>query len=180
MRKLSQRERLIAGVTATVAVGALVYLYAIEPAAAAWLEVHDRAEEAQHEAQDLKSLIQDKDNIELEYRKLRGAVAQAASEEELTIALLREVDQLAAGCGLQISSAKPLQVSRGQNFDRIAMELQAYGNANQAVQFLQRLQSEEHLLTTDSITMLVGRGEAPVTVTLHISKLAAIGKRKGP
>src|SRR3972149_3420 len=97
--------------TSAVLFGAAVYAYTVEPLLDTWLEVHVRATEARKVVADLRSLIRDRQAIEGEYRRLRGAVAVARSEEELTIALLREVDRLAVTTGLIISSTKPLKMT---------------------------------------------------------------------
>lgn len=175
--KVSSRERRLATATATVLVLGLLYLNVIEPVAMNWIDVRRRAREAETRLAKLQQLIQNRDVIETEFKRLEGAVTSGASEQELKIALLAEIDRLASESGLVVASVKPTVVKKQKDFYRYGIELQAHGENHKLVQFLLAMQSPEHLLHTDHLTVHAGRGAAPLTATFRISKLAHLNQK---
>ncbi|MCX5768875.1 MAG: type II secretion system protein GspM [Candidatus Hydrogenedentes bacterium] len=172
--KISPRERRLAAVAIICLLIALLYLNVIEPVTVNWMEVRRRARDAEAELATLQQLIQKRDTIETEFKRLQGAVTSGASEQELKITLLSEVDKLANESGLLVASVKPSLVKKQKDFYRYGIELQAHGENHKLVQFLLAMQNPDHLLHTDQLTVHAGRGSAPLTFTFRISKLARL------
>lgn len=174
LSRLSRRERNIAAVTLGLALVTGLYVYCGEPVALRWLDLHRQVVAAEEELAQLRNLTEHKDRIEREYRKLQGAVTTGRTEQELKVTLLSEIDGLARGCGLEVSSVKPTSVRKEGLFERYGIELQVHCAGHQFAKLLAGLQSPEHLMRTDQVTISVGPGEPPMTVTLRISKLARL------
>jgi len=172
--KISGRERRLAAATVSVLVLAALYLNVIEPVAVNWMEVRRRGHEAEAKLAELRQLIQNRETIQSEFKRLQGAVTSGASEQELKIALLTEVDRLASESGLVVASVKPTIVKKQNEFYRYGIELQAQGENHKLVQFLLGMQDPRHLLHTDQMTVHAGRGAAPLSITFRISKLAQL------
>jgi len=172
--KISPRERRLAAITITCLLIALLYLNVIEPVTVNWMEVRRRARDAEADLATLQQLVQNRDTIEREFKRLQGAVTSGSSEQELKITLLSEVDKLANESGLLVASVKPSLVKKQKDFYRYGIELQAHGENHKLVQFLLAMQNPDHLLHTDQLTVHAGRGSAPLTFTFRISKLARI------
>lgn len=172
--KISPRERRLAAATIICLLIAALYLNVIEPVTVNWMEVRRRAGDAEAKLAELQQLIQNRDTIEREFKRLQGAVTSGSSEQELKITLLSEVDKLANESGLLVASVKPSLVKKQKDFYRYGIELQAHGENHKLVQFLLAMQSPEHLLHTDQLTVHAGRGAAPLTFTFRISKLARL------
>lgn len=176
--KISARERRLAAVTLIVVLLAALYLNVIEPVAVNWMEVQKRARDAEAKLAELRRLIENRDIIESEFKRLQGAVTSGASEQELKIALLTEVDRLASESGMAVASVKPTVVKKQNEFYRYGIELQAQGENHKLVQFLLGMQDPRHLLHIDQMTVHAGRGAAPLSVTFRISKLARLSQDK--
>jgi len=174
VRRLTQRERTIATTTIVAAVAAALYVYAAEPLALRGLALHRRVQVAEQELAQLRSLVEHRDTIEQEYRRLKGAVTVGSTEQEVKVALLAEVDGLARSCAFDVSSVRPTTVAETGDFYRYGVELQAGCEGHQFVKFLQAMQEPDHLLHADLVSLVVGGGQSPLTVTLRISKLAKL------
>lgn len=172
--RVSARERRLVAATGSILALAVLYLNVVEPVTVNWFEVRRRARDSEMELAKLESLIENRDAIEREFKRLEGAVTSGSSEQELKIALLSEVDKLAVQCGLLVASVKPTIVKRQKDFYRYGIELQAHGDNHKVVAFLVAMQSSEHLLHADQLTIHAGRGGAPLTATFRISKLARL------
>ena len=178
--KISTRERRLTAVTIICLLLAVLYLNVVEPVTVNWMEVRRRAREAEADLAKLQQLVQNRDTIEREFKRLQGAVTSGSSEQELKITLLSEVDKLANESGLLVASVKPSLVKKQKDFYRYGIELQAHGENHKLVQFLLAMQNPEHLLHTDQLTVHAGRGSAPLTCTFRISKLARITTQPKP
>jgi Tfp pilus assembly protein PilO len=178
--KVSARERRLAALTLICVLAGVLYLNVIEPVTVNWMEVRKRAREAEVELRKLEELVENREAIEREFKRLEGAVTSGASEQELKITLLSEVDKLANESGLLVASVKPSLVKKQNDFYRYGIELQAHGENHKLVRFLLAMQSPEHLLHTDQLTVHAGRGSAPLTFTFRISKLARLTQAKPP
>jgi len=172
--KISPRERRLAAITIICLLVGVLYLNVIEPVTVNWMEVRRRARDAEAELAKLEQLVQNRDTIQREFKRLQGAVTSGSSEQELKITLLSEVDKLASESGLLVASVKPSLVKKQKEFYRYGIELQAHGENHKLVQFLLAMQNPEHLLHTDQLTVHAGRGAAPLTFTFRISKLARL------
>ena len=177
--KISARERRLGAATLLVVVVGVLYLNVIEPVTVNWMEVRRRAREAESKLAESEALIENRETIEREYKRLEGAVTSGSSEQELKITLLSEVDKLANESGLLVASVKPTVVKKQKDFYRYGIELQAHGENHKLVQFLLAMQKPEHLLHTDQLTVHAGRGSAPLTFTFRISKLARLTSAGG-
>ncbi len=175
LRRLTKRERTIAITAAVVAVAAALYVYAVEPLVLRGFALHRRVQIAEQELAQLRSLVEHRDAIEEEYRRLKGAVTVGRTEQGVKVALLAEVDGLARSCALDVSSVRPTVAAEAGDFYRYGVELQAGCEGHQFVKFLQAMQEPDHLLHADLVSFVVGRGQSPLTVTLRISKLAKLG-----
>lgn len=164
----------MAAIVAIVAGASLLYGYAIEPLATRWIELHDRARKAESELAQLQDLIEHRDAIEREHARLKNAVTTGASEQELQVSLFNEVDKLARDCGLELSAVRPLAAKKETGFSRYGLELQVHCEGHELVKLLQRMQDQEHLLHIDHLSMAVGPGTPPITVTVKASKLARV------
>ncbi len=171
MRKLNARERRIAFLTIAVSALALLYQYTIEPAAMAWLAVYREADTLEQELRKLESLVGRRDEIEREYRKLETASLSVATREAMAVSLLSEVTELAQRGGLAVVGIKPLRSAEEQGYERCAVQVDLAGEAHQFVAFLQQMQEGQHLLNGEFINVTVGRGSAPLTVSMRLNKL---------
>lgn len=174
MRQLNRRERILAVVTMLVVVVASLYQYVLEPTLLNLVDAYEQAERAEMELSELRRLAKDSQRIEKDYERLRGVLSAAATEEELTLALLSETAALATSCALEVESVKPLRSKSTGAYTRLAVELQAYGDAQAFLKFLVRAQEAEHLLASDLITLSAGSSDAPVRLTIRVSKLAML------
>lgn len=171
MRKFNDRERRIALCTLAVTVLALLYQHAIEPAALAWLAVYREAEGLEQELHKLESLAGRREEIEREYRKLKTAALAVESREAMAVSLLSEVTELAQRGGLAVVGIKPLRSAGEQRYERCAVQVDLAGEAHQFVSFLQKLQEADHLINSEFVNVAVGRGSAPLTVSMRLNKL---------
>lgn len=171
MRTLNARERRIALITAVLSLVAGLYVYVVEPAALAWLSVYREAETLERELHKLESLVARRDEIENEYRKLESAALSVASRDAMAVALLSEVTELAQRDNLAVVGIKPLRSAAEKGYERCAVQVDLAGEAHQFVAFLQRMQEPQHLLNGDFVNVAVGRGSAPLTISMRLNKL---------
>jgi len=171
VRKLTKRERLIAFATCLMLLGALAYVHAIEPAALRWFEARHRAQQAVDDLAKLHDLAARRSQIEQEYEELEGAVTVGRSAEQLRVELLREAEQIARECGLDVNSVKPAAMRKEGLFERHSVQLNARCEGHELVKCLLEMQRPEHLLNVELMSVVVGRTRPPLTLTLSISKL---------
>ena len=174
MRSLSRRERRIAVLAGACLVSTVLYVCVVEPYAKDLYAAHKRAQQAQSEVDRLAILIANRDTIAAEYARVKGAMSTAATEHQMTVALLEEVDKAARSAGLQLINVKPLTSQEHGTFWRFGLELQTQCEAHQLVEFLQIMQAPDHMLRAGLIAVTVGRGEPPLAVTFKIDKLAKL------
>lgn len=176
-RKLTRRERILTFLTTFALVGGGAYVYAIEPLAAAWLDIRAEANAAAQELSKLDSLIANRNAIESEFEEYAGAMTLGASEETLQVDLLKEIEHLATSSGLRVSSIRPLRLRTVGRLDRLGVELNAACAGHEFVKFLQAIQDPSHLLRAEDINLEVHRERPPLTVTLTLTKLVKIDRR---
>jgi type II secretory pathway component PulM len=174
LRTLTKREQRIATVTLLVAVSAMLYAFVLEPVTMNFLQAHRRSLEAQNELALLRNLIENRETIEREYRRLRGAVTSGKSEQALKVALFDELDQLAANCGLDVIGVKPIAIKEESGFSRYGAELQIRCEGHKFVKLLHAIQEPEHMLHVEQLSVTVGPSEPPLTVNIKLSKLAKV------
>ncbi|MBN2311294.1 MAG: hypothetical protein JXR94_20120 [Candidatus Hydrogenedentes bacterium] len=171
---MTKRERAIALATLTIALAACLYVFAIEPLVLEWQDARARARAAEQELAQLRLLVENRTAIEREYLRLKDAVTTGSSEQELQVALFNEVSRLASECGLELSTIRPLAVTNEAGFSRCGIELQIHCEHHEFVNLLHRMQDRQHLLHIDHISLAVGPGKPPITVTMKASKLAMV------
>lgn len=174
-RNYSRRERVLVTLTALVIIGGGLYVYVVEPVLGAWLDVRAEASDAARELGELKSLVANRDVIESEFAEYAGSMTSGASEEELKVSLLEEVQQVAASTGLRVTSIKPLRLRSSGRLQRLGVEVHAKCAGHEFVRFLQALQEPGHLLRAEDINIVVGRDQPPLTVTCSLTKLVNLG-----
>lgn len=176
LERFTKRERVIGLTTLIIAVCIASYVLAIEPLALKWFALRAQAIKAESDLARLESLVEYKDTIERESKRLKGAVAKGQTEQDLRVALLQEVDAVARVCGLELSSVKPTTARKEGAFLRYGIELQVHCAGHQFAKLLQAFQEPEHLLRTDKMTVSVGPSDPPMTATLTLSKLVRLEK----
>lgn len=180
MRRLNARERRIALVTATVVVLGALYVYAIEPAVMAWLAVYREAELAEGELRKLEALVDRRAEIERDYARLEAVAAAVSSREAMAVSLLSEVAELARDAGLAVSGIKPLQTVQEKGYERAGVQVELEGEAHEFVYMLQGMQEEQHLLNGEFVNVVVGRGSAPLNISMRLTKLFFLDGSGGP
>jgi hypothetical protein len=176
MRRLTKRERVLAILTGTISLASILYAYVLEPSVLALVDVYGRAQKAETDMTHLRALSADSKRIEQDYDRLVSTAKRGATEEAMRLELLDEAASIASSCQLEVDSVKPVKQRLEGAQPRIVVELQGHGEAQAFTKMLTRLQSEDHLLACDLIVLAVGTMDAPVRVTLRISK-AALGGR---
>ena len=171
MKRLNPRERRIGAVTLAITFGGLFYVYALEPAALAWLAVYRDAEGAEAELRKLELLVERRGEIERDYARLERVATAVSSREAMAVALLSEVTELARGSGMAVAGIKPLPTITEKNYERAGVQVELEGESHQFVNLLQGMQEESHLLNGEFINIAAGRGAAPLAASMRVSKL---------
>lgn len=173
-REISKRERRLAKLTALFLGIAAGYVYVIEPTYLRWSLVRTEASRLANEQARLTTLMENRDQIESSYSAVSGAVQIAQSENDLTIALLREVEAIAKRTSVIVMSVKPMRRISPAAVERIEVEFVARSEAHQFVELLQRMQSTEHLILVEELQLTVGGDSPPVAFTMVLSKMVRV------
>lgn len=173
-REISNRERRLIGLTVLILGAAAAYVYLIEPTFMGWAEVRAEAGRLAKEQARLTMLVDNRNQIESAYRAVSGAVQTASSENDLTIALLREVETIAQNTSVTVMSVKPIRRVAVEAVERIEVEFVARSEAHQFIELLQRMQSTEHLILVEELQLTVGGDTPPVSFTMVLSKMVRV------
>ncbi len=171
LRKPNYRERVAGGFTLAVVLAAGVYSLFIEPVTLEWTALHRRAHTLEQRLDELRGLSANREIIEREYAAVKQALPRQEAGEDAMLALFSEVDVVARDAGLDVGNVRPLVKRTEGAFDRIGVELSARGDAHSVVKFLQALQTSEHLLNSQALTLTVNRTAPPISITVSISKM---------
>jgi len=172
---MSRRETIILAATLTLGIGAAIYVYLLEPLAYSWVELHNETAAKAAELAKLRSLIQQRDEIERAYAKTEGAIVSGLSDEKLTLDLMQSVEATARGSGLDVKSVKPATSRRHGELRRQSVQVSLDGEANQFMEFLQMLQRPESSLCAEVLTVSVRRTKPSLNAAITISNLTRVG-----
>ncbi len=178
LRRLTRRERGIAATTFIVAALGLGYIVVCEPLISHWAEMHKLALKFELRLVELKTLAAHRETIEREYAKVQQAIKERPATEDPMLVLFSEVDGLARSAGLDIANVRPLAKKTEGRFERIGVEVSARGEAHSVIKFLQALQSSEHLLNAETLSLLANRTAPPISVTVSVTKIYQIRAEK--
>lgn len=177
--KLKPRERRLVFLTFSALTAGVLYVQFIEPITREWLTLRQEVGQATAELHKLQALVDRREEIQSAYRRVRDTVATGETEEIVQLAVLNEVSRLATSCGLEVDSLKPVRKVRENGFDRFGVDLSGRCAAPALMNLLQSLQTPEHLLKAEKVTVVVGRSTPPLTVTIRISKFARVERTRG-
>lgn len=170
----TKREGVLALLTVLVIFGGATYVYVIEPVAHEWSEVRGRSRMAVEKLAKLQALVERREEIDMGYRQVEGAVTVSQNEHEPKVTLLKEVEKLARESGLEVTAVKPTSPRKEGVFDRYGVQLNARSENHNLVEFLQAIQRPEHLLNAERITLVAGRSRPTLTLTLVVTKLVKL------
>lgn len=176
LRAPNRRERVLAGLILALAAGWAVLEFAA-PLAQEWAALRREAGQAASELRRLNTLVQRRSEIEAAHRRVEGAVLSAASAEAIHVTLQSEVIKLANEAGLVVDGLKPVRTVKGRYLDRYGVELSGRCQGHQFVDLLQRMQSPEHLMNAEKITLVAGRTTPPLSVAMRITKLGRLERK---
>lgn len=171
---IKSREKRLVALTVATLLGGLLYVRVLEPLTQEWLALRREARLATAELAELQALLDRKEEIQSAHRRIRDTVATGDTEEVVQLEVLNEVSRLAAACGFEVDSLKPLRKPREGGFERYGVDMSGRCTASAFVALLQSLQAPEHLLKTEKVTVVVGRSTPPLTVMIRVSKLARV------
>lgn len=173
-----RRERVLAVLTLAAVAAGIAYVAIVEPLATGWLELHRKAEACVDEWTKLRALVGNRERIAAAYTRVEESVMTGAGADDAQLRLYNEVSRLTGEAGLEVDGLKPVRVAEAQGFDRYGVELSGRCTAAILMDLLLVMQAPEHLLRIDKLTVVVGRGKPPLTVTMRVSKLARIERSK--
>ncbi len=178
VRALNRRERLLAAGTLAASLAGLLYLFAIEPLFVQWRAARDEASAEGAKLVELRTLVENRSQIEKQYGLYAGALPHGPSREDLEVRLLKEIEMVASEAGVRVTTMKPLAARESGQMQRVSIEVHAACAANQFTRLLQLLQEPSHLFKAESFTLEAGREDPPLTVTLTLAKLVYIDGAK--
>jgi len=170
-RSLTKRERRIAFLTGIVVASGLLYLYVAEPLWLRWVDLHAQAESLTRKVANFQELVDNRQFIEDNYRRVEGAITVGRDEEELYFNLLQEIAGVTLSARVTLRGMKPLSRKHDDLLDRYGVKLNIQCEGHQLMNLLQALQEPEHMLNIEDLTILAGRGRPPLTVALTVTKL---------
>lgn len=160
--------------TAAAVLAGAAYAAVVEPLATNWLELHRKAGAAVEEWSKLRALVGSRERIAAAYKRVEESVMTGTNPDEAQLRLFDEVSRVANETAFEVDGLKPVRATEAQGFERYGVELGGRCTAPAFTEVLLALQAPEHLLRIDKLTVVVGRGKPPLTVTMRISKLARV------
>jgi len=168
---MTGREKRLAGVTAGIALAALVYVYAAEPLYSAWRDTRDELAAARRQYESSSNLLALRNRIEKAIGERLPPGQPVESIEEETASLFKTVEALAAKAGLRIREMRPGAV-RDRPYGRESeITLAGEGNTKALASFLLQLETAPCLLCVGRMEITAGSKPSEIRVTLGLVRV---------
>ena len=175
IKSLSLREKKLTILTVTVIGCAILYALVLEPAVKHYVDLDRQLTRKKLQVVKSRWLYRQRDLFETEYAKYVEYTKSSASEEEKTISILKEIENLARTNRVYIKNIKPAEVKRFGFYEKYTFNLSTEAEAEELLSFMYSLQTSKQLLKVERFTLSSKRAQPKVLKgNLKITKISVL------
>jgi Tfp pilus assembly protein PilO len=179
MRAWKPRERLLAGATATVVAGGLLFQAVLQPVWARAAGLGDEVEGLEVSLTRMRANVRMRDQIEGRYEQLKGLMRESGSASQEMPRFARLLTEICGPLGLQMRSIRPLPDADEGFYRKYALALEMEGPMPELAKFLSAVARAEDPIRVERMELMCK--DRPDVVTAHavVTKVAATSRPAG-
>lgn len=166
--KLHPRQIVLAIVTLTVVLGALLVLYGVFPAYDAWRSLSSQLKLQSLEHDQLSANLAAREYVNDQFKKLGLEVRQLKSDQIALSQFLRDVEALARHPSLTVINMKPMTVDDRGACKIYPVRLSVAGKLQEVLQFVSDMTNRPTVVGLDGFSLRGIQGSNRVECTLSI------------
>ena len=173
---LSSREKSIFGFCAVLVVGALLYVFAVEPILMSWERINREIRRSEIRVEKISNVIEEKAILEAKLKELTRGAELGIPKEEWGTALLSSLDKMAGDSGVGILERDSRPGEEGGFYEELLAELEVECDLGTLSKFLYQMETSDQILNVETLRLSPkGRGFSRLDGQMSISAIQLIG-----
>ncbi len=171
---ITKREKMLATLTVSITVIALIYNFIIEPLAKRWNSLDEEIREKAGLLRKHNRMLRNKEMIEeLHSEYTPYFQPEALTPEEDSAIALTSIEKLARKAGVRITNIKPLAVKGLESYNKYTFRVATESTIGELTRFIYDLQSSGQLLKAERMVLRAKEREhTTIKAILNITKLS--------
>ena len=173
LKRLSKREKRILVSVIVVTIIGLSYNFLIEPLFARWMKTNRKIEVIKIKLKKSLLLIKEKQKVDAEYSIYEQKLKSKGSNEQDITLILDEIEKVATGSGLRITSMRPKPPDHKDYYSRFTVEIETESDMNSLMKFIYDIKNSPQVLKIEKLNLNTRSSQQGVAIraSMLISKL---------
>ncbi len=178
---LSGREKTVFGFCILVAVGALLYVFALEPILTSWERMNRKIRSREIQLRKISRAVKEKKSLEAELKELTRGAKLGIPKEEWRTALLSSLDKMARESRVTIVGRQTLPIKEYGFYQELSAEVEVECDLATLSKFLYQMETSAQILNVETLQLnSKGRGSSRMKGQMSISAIQLVeGGEKG-
>ena len=175
---LSSREKTIFGFCVVSGVGALLYVFALEPILMSWEKTNREIRRSEIRMEKTSKIAKEKEILETKLKEVAGGAKSGIPKAEWGTALLSSLDKMAGESGVAILKRESRPGKEYGFYEELLAELEVECDLGTLSKFLYQMEISDQILNVETLRLSPkGRGSSRLSAQISFSAIQLIGSR---
>lgn len=173
LKQLSKREKRILVSVIVLTIAGLCYNFLVEPLFTRWRSTDSRIELIKVRLKKSLLLIKEKQKVDVEYSTYEQKLKSKGSNEQDISLILDEIEKIASGSGLNITSMRPKPPNQKDYYSKFTVEIETESDMSSLMRFIYNIKNSPQILKIEKLNLNTrsSRQGVAIRASMLISKL---------